>query len=468
MHVIREYRTIRKIDGSLVLIENVEGAVYGELAEIELQNGEIRRLEVIEVNGGAVVAQLFGSAAGINPGRSKVRFLGHPPELAVSPDILGRVFDGMGNPADGGPEILAELFIDINGAPVNPAARDFPDASIHTGISAIDGMNTLLRGQALPVFSSPGLPHARLMAQVARQAEISCRAEKLALVFGLVGTPFDETEYFLQEFRRAGIVGRTVVFSAPADRPAMERYFAPRTALTAAEYLAFEKDMDVLVILTDMSNYADALREISASRGEIPGGRGYPVSMHGDLASIYGRAGCRLGYSGSITLMPVLTVPEDDKTHPVADMTRHIADGQIVLSRDLHRKGIFPPVDVAASRSRPALGGAETVPPENVNRLCAAYRSGREVGEFISLFGKGSLDRAGLEYSKFADQFETLYVAQGSDENRSRDETRELTEQLISSLPANKPGATAWEHGEIPSETPDDIEVNGFEHDSEF
>ena len=347
--MIREYKTIQEIASPLMIVKNVEGVTYDELAEIELPNGEVRRCKVLEVEDDHAVVQLFESAQGINLAQSKVRFLGHPLQLGVSEDMLGRVFNGMGEPIDGGPAILAEEHRDINGLPMNPAARAYPAEFIQTGVSTIDGLNTLVRGQKLPIFSASGLPHAALAAQIARQAKVLGDNENFAVVFAAIGITFEESEYFIQEFRRTGAIDRTVLFTNLANAPAVERNATPRMALTAAEYLAFEKDMQVLVILTDITNYAEALREVSAAKKEVPGRRGYPGYLYTDLATLYERAGRRIGKSGSITMIPILTMPEDDKTHPIPDLTGYITEGQIILSRDLYRKGINPPVDVLPS-----------------------------------------------------------------------------------------------------------------------
>ena len=348
----KEYRTIQEVAGPLMLVQGVEGVTYDELGEIELANGETRRCKVLEVNGTDAMVQLFESSTGINLSNSKVRFLGRSMELGASEDMLGRVFDGMGRPIDGGPEILPDKRLDINGLPMNPAARSYPNEFIQTGISAIDGLNTLVRGQKLPIFSASGLPHAQLAAQIARQAKVRGKDEKFAVVFAAMGITFEESNFFVESFRETGALDRTVLFVNLANDPAVERIATPRMALTAAEYLAFEKDMHVLVILTDITNYADALREISAARKEVPGRRGYPGYMYTDLAQMYERAGRQKGKEGSITMIPILTMPEDDKTHPIPDLTGYITEGQIILSRELYRKGINPPIDVLPSLSR--------------------------------------------------------------------------------------------------------------------
>ena len=442
--MIKEYRTIKEINGPLMMIENVEGVTYDELAELELPNGEIRHCKVLEVSGSTAVVQLFENSAGINLAQSKIRFLGHPMELAVSSDMLGRVFNGMGHPIDGGPELLAEARLDINGLPMNPAARDYPNEFIQTGISTIDGLNTLVRGQKLPIFSGSGLPHAQLAAQIARQAKVLGDEEaNFAVVFAAIGITFEESEYFVNEFRRTGAIDRTVLFSNLADNPAVERIATPRMALTAAEYLAFEKDMHVLVILTDITNYAEALREVSAARKEVPGRRGYPGYLYTDLATMYERAGRRRGKKGSITMIPILTMPEDDKTHPIPDLTGYITEGQIILSRDLFRKGINPPVDVLPSLSRlkdKGIGEGKTREDHagTLNQLFAAYSSGKDAKELATILGDSALSPTDLLYSKFADEFEKRYVSQGTETNRSIIETLDLGWELLSILPVTE------------------------------
>ncbi len=438
--MIKEYKTIREVASPLMLVQNVEGVTYDELAEIELPNGETRRCKVLEVDGSNAVVQLFESAAGINLAETKVRFLGHPLELAVSEDMLGRVFNGMGEPIDGGPEILAEAHLDINGLAMNPAARAYPAEFIQTGVSTIDGLNTLVRGQKLPIFSCSGLPHAALAAQVARQAKVLGTESNFAVVFAAIGITFEESEYFVQEFRRTGAIDRTVLFTNLANDPAVERIATPRMALTAAEYLAFEKDMHVLVILTDITNYAEALREISAAKKEVPGRRGYPGYMYTDLATMYERAGRRLGKAGSITMIPILTMPEDDKTHPIPDLTGYITEGQIILSRDLHRKGIVPPVDVLPSLSRlkdKGIGAGKTREDHSgtMNQLFAAYARGKDAKELMTILGEAALSDTDKLYAKFAEEFEQRYVSQGNETNRSIEETLELGWELLSILP---------------------------------
>ena len=438
--MIREYKTIQEIASPLMIVKNVEGVTYDELAEIELPNGEVRRCKVLEVEDDHAVVQLFESAQGIHLAQSKVRFLGHPLQLGVSEDMLGRVFNGMGEPIDGGPAILAEEHRDINGLPMNPAARAYPAEFIQTGVSTIDGLNTLVRGQKLPIFSASGLPHAALAAQIARQAKVLGDNENFAVVFAAIGITFEESEYFIQEFRRTGAIDRTVVFSNLANDPAVERIATPRMALTAAEYLAFEKDMQVLVILTDITNYAEALREVSAAKKEVPGRRGYPGYLYTDLATLYERAGRRIGKSGSITMIPILTMPEDDKTHPIPDLTGYITEGQIILSRDLYRKGIIPPVDVLPSLSRlkdKGIGEGKTREDHSgtMNQLFAAYARGKDAKELMTILGEAALSDDDKQFAKFADAFEQRYVNQGNNTNRSIEDTLNLGWELLSLLP---------------------------------
>ena len=441
--MIKEYKTIKEIASPLMIVDGVENVTYDELGELELSNGQVRRCKVLEVEGRKAVVQLFESAQGINLAETKVRFLGHPQQLAVSEDMLGRVCNGMGNPIDGGPEILADAHMDINGLPMNPAARAYPAEFIQTGVSAIDGLNTLVRGQKLPIFSGSGLPHAALAAQIARQARVLGDNETFAVVFAAIGITFEESEYFVSEFRRTGAIERTVVFSNLANDPAVERIATPRMALTAAEYLAFEKDMQVLVILTDITNYAEALREVSAAKKEVPGRRGYPGYLYTDLATMYERAGRRQGKKGSITMLPILTMPEDDKTHPIPDLTGYITEGQIILSRELHRKGIVPPVDVLPSLSRlkdKGIGTGKTREDHagTMNQLFAAYSRGKDAKELMTILGEAALSEDDKLYARFAEEFEKVYVGQGNSTNRSIEETLNIGWDLLSILPVRE------------------------------
>ena len=441
--MIKEYKTIRQVANPLMVVEGVEGVTFDELVEIELPSGEKRRGKVLEVNGSKAVVQLFELAQGINLANSKVRFLGHPLELAVSEDMLGRVFNGMGQPIDGGPDILAEAHLDINGLPMNPAARAYPAEFIQTGISAIDGLNTLVRGQKLPIFSGSGLPHAQLAAQIARQAKVLGDNETFAVVFAAIGITFEESEFFIRDFRATGAIDRTVVFSNLANDPAVERIATPRMALTCAEYLAFEKGMQVLVILTDITNYAEALREVSAAKKEVPGRRGYPGYMYSDLATLYERAGRRQGKNGSITMIPILTMPEDDKTHPIPDLTGYITEGQIILSRELYRKGLVPPVDVLPSLSRlkdKGIGEGKTREDHagTMNQLFAAYSRGKDAKELMTILGEAALSEDDRQFAKFADAFEQTYVSQGNTTDRSIIETLEIGWDLLKMLPRSE------------------------------
>lgn len=439
----KEYRTIEEVAGPLMLVRGVEDVNYNDLGEIILQSGEKRRCKVLEIDGKNAMVQLFEPSTGINLSTSKVRFLGRSMELGVSSDMLGRVFDGLGRPIDGGPEILPEERIDINGLPMNPAARNYPEEFIQTGISAIDGLNTLVRGQKLPIFSASGLPHAQLAAQIARQAKVRGADEKFAVVFAAMGITFEESNFFVESFRETGAIDRTVMFVNLANDPAVERIATPRMALTAAEYLAFQKDMHVLVILTDITNYADALREVSAARKEVPGRRGYPGYMYTDLATLYERAGRQRGKKGSITMIPILTMPEDDKTHPIPDLTGYITEGQIILSRELYRKNVMPPIDVLPSLSRlkdKGIGNGKTRADhaDTMNQLFAAYARGKEAKELMVILGEAALTEIDRKYAEFADKFENRYVSQGYRTNREIEETLEIGWELLSILPRSE------------------------------
>lgn len=438
--MLKEYKSIKEIVGPLMLVSGVEGVKYDELVEISGQDGSVRRGKVLEVNGDNALVQLFEGSQGIQMSTSKARFLGRSLELGVSEDMLGRVFDGLGNPKDGGAAIIPEKRIDINGQPINPAARDYPDEFIQTGVSAIDGLNTLVRGQKLPVFSASGLPHAKLAAQIARQAKVLGKDSKFAVVFAAIGITYEEAEYFMQDFRRTGAIERAVMFVNLANDPAVERIATPRMALTAAEYLAFEKDMHVLVIMTDITNYCEALREVSAARKEVPGRRGYPGYLYTDLATIYERAGRIKGKGGSITQIPILTMPEDDKTHPIPDLTGYITEGQIILSRELYKKGINPPIDVLPSLSRlknKGIGKNKTREdhPDSMNQLFAAYAHGKEAKELSAILGDAALTPVDRKYAEFAEAFEERYVNQGFNENRSIEDTLQIGWELLTILP---------------------------------
>ena len=441
--MIKEYKTISEVAGPLMLVKDVENVTYDELGEIVLPSGETRLCKVLEINGNDALVQLFESAAGINLKESSVKFLGHGTQLAVSPEMLGRVFDGMGRAADGGPEIIPEKKLDINGLPMNPAARDYPAEFIQTGVSAIDGLNTLVRGQKLPIFSASGLPHADLAAQIARQAKVIGGESNCAVVFAAIGITYEEADFFASDFRRTGAIDRTVMFMNLASDPAVERIATPRMALTAAEYLAFDLGMHVLVILTDITNYAEALREVSAARKEVPGRRGYPGYLYTDLATMYERAGRKRDQEGSITMIPILTMPEEDKTHPIPDLTGYITEGQIILSRELYRKGVQPPIDVLPSLSRlkdKGIGKGKTREDhaDTMNQLFAAYARGKECLELMTILGEAALTDIDLMYAKFSQEFEKQYVSQGYEKDRTIEETLNLGWELLKMLPKSE------------------------------
>jgi len=438
--MIKEYRTIQEVAGPLMMVTGVEGVKFDELGEIELSSGELRRCRVLEVNGDTVLVQLFESSAGINLADSKVRFLGKSLDFGVSTDILGRVFNGMGRPIDGGPNIIPDKRLDINGSPINPSARNYPSEFIQTGVSAIDGLNTLVRGQKLPIFSGAGLPHANLAVQIARQAKVRGTDSKFAVVFAAVGITFEDADFFISDFKETGAIDRSVVFVNLANDPAVERICTPRMALTAAEYLAYEQDMHVLVIITDITNYAEALREVSAAKKEVPGRRGYPGYLYTDLATMYERAGRIKGKEGSITMIPILTMPEDDKTHPIPDLTGYITEGQIILSRELYKKGIEPPIDVLPSLSRlkdKGIGKDKTREDhaDTMNQLFSAYSRGKDAKELMAILGESALSEIDLLYAKFADEFEKEYVSQGFKTDRTIEGTLETGWNLLAKLP---------------------------------
>ena len=441
--MLKEYKTIREVVGPLMLVEGVLGVKYDELVEICQDNGETRKGKVLEVNRDKALVQLFEPSQGLKISTAKARFLGRSLSLNVSEDMLGRVFDGMGNPKDGGSPIIPEMRLDVNGRPINPAMRDYPNEFIQTGISAIDGLNTLVRGQKLPVFSASGLPHSELAAQIARQAKVLGTDSKFAVVFAAVGITFEEAEFFINDFRKTGAIERAVLFINLANDPAVERIATPRMALTAAEYLAFEKGMHVLVITTDITNYAEALREVSAARKEVPGRRGYPGYLYTDLASMYERAGRIKGKEGSITQIPVLTMPEDDKTHPIPDLTGYIAEGQIILSRELYKKGVTPPIDVLPSLSRlkdKGIGSGKTREDhaDTMNQLFSAYAQGKEAKELSAILGESALSDVDKKFARFAEEFEKRYVSQGFDTDRSIEETLDMGWELLKLLPKSE------------------------------
>lgn len=434
------YKTIEEVAGPLMLVKSVENVAYDEIGNVVLQNGKTRRCRVLEVDGENVLVQLFEGSTGINLSNSKVSFTGRQMELSLSEDILGRAFDGLGRSVDDTGDIIGECRRNINASPINPVCRKYPDEFIQTGISAIDGLNTLVRGQKLPIFSSSGLPHAKIASQIARQACVKEKNEKFAVVFAAIGITFEEANYFIHTFRENGSLDRTVLYLNLASDPAIERIATPKTALCAAEYLAFEKDMHVLVIMTDITNYADALREVSASRKEVPGRRGYPGYMYTDFASIYERAGRIENKSGSVTMIPILTMPEDDKTHPIPDLTGYITEGQIILSRELYRKGIYPPIDVLSSLSRlkdKGIGKGKTREDHSntMNQLFSAYARGKDALELSVILGESALSETDLLYASFAKKFEEKYISQAYETNRSIEETLNIGWEVLRTLP---------------------------------
>ena len=438
--ITREYRTVKQVVGPLILVDGVEGVTYGELTDIKQDDGTVRRGRVLEVSGDRAMVQVFEGTSGLAPEEVRVKFLGKGIELGVSPDILGRVFDGFGRPIDDGPQIIPEKWLNINGSPMNPYARDYPNEFIQTGISTIDLLNTLVRGQKLPIFSASGLPHSRLAAQIARQATVRKSGEKFAVIFAAMGITFEESEFFIADFRRTGALERAVLFMNLADDPPIERIAVPRMALTAAEYLAYEKGMHVLVILTDLTNYCEALREISAARKEVPGRRGYPGYLYTDLSTLYERAGRIKGKDGSITQIPVLTMPEDDKTHPIPDLTGYITEGQVIISRPIHTQGIYPPVDVLPSLSRlkdKGIGKGKTREDhaDVMNQLYSAYARGKNAKELAVVLGESALSETDLLFVKFADAFEAKFVTQGEDENRTIEESLAIGWDLLAMIP---------------------------------
>jgi len=438
--MLKEYLTVSSVAGPLVVVEKTTEVKYAELAEVRFSDGSLRRGKVLEVSRDKALVQMFEGTIGMDVSTAKVRFLGRTQELGVSPDLVGRVFDGAGRPRDNGPQIIAAKRMDINGNPINPSSRAYPSEFIQTGISTIDGMNPLVRGQKLPLFSAAGLPHARLTAQIARQAKVAGTKEGFAVVFGAMGITFEEADFFMRDFRETGAIERSVLFVNLANDPAIERISTPRLALTCAEYLAFDLDMHVLVILIDMTFYCESLREISAARKEIPGRRGYPGYLYTDLATLYERAGRIKGKAGSITLLPVLTMPEDDKTHPIPDLTGYITEGQIIVSRELHRKGIYPPVDVLPSLSRlkdKGIGRDKTREDHSdvLNQLFACYAKGKEARELAVILGEAALSDLDKLYLAFADAFENKFVRQKESEDRSITDTLDIGWELLNSIP---------------------------------
>ncbi len=443
MMLPKEYTTVSNLSGPLMVVEKIIDVRFDELVEIRLQSGERRKGRVLEISEDQALVQVYEGTTGIDADNTKVRFLGDVLKLPVSKDMLGRIFNGRGTPIDGGANIIPETALDVNGNPINPYSRDYPSEFIQTGISTIDGMNPLVRGQKLPIFSGSGMPHSRMAAQIARQATVISGHTAFAVVFAAMGITFEEASFFMEDFRKTGALERTVMFINLADDPAIERISTPRLALTCAEYLAFEHDMHVLVILTDLTNYCEALREVSAARKEVPGRRGYPGYLYTDLATMYERAGRLRGKDGSITQFPILTMPEDDKTHPIPDLTGYITEGQIILNRGLHRKGIYPPVDVMPSLSRlkdKGIGKGKTREDhaDLMNQLFAAYSRGKDAKELAVILGEGALTDEDKAFAKFADAFEDRYVRQGEYENRTIEETLHLGWELLSIIPVKE------------------------------
>lgn len=441
--MLKEYKTVSEVVGPLMAVEGIQGIKYDELVEIQMQNGEIRTGQVLEISEDKAMVQIFEGPSGINIKETKVRFQGKPLSLDVSEDMVGRIFDGMGRAIDNGPEIIPEKSLDINGQAINPVARDYPDEFIQTGISAIDHLNTLVRGQKLPVFSGSGLPHKELASQIARQATVLNNDDKFAVVFAAMGITFEEAEYFMEDFRKTGAIDRSVMFVNLADDPAIERIATPKMALTTAEYLAFEKDMHVLVIMTDMTNYCEALREISAARREVPGRRGYPGYLYTNLSTLYERAGRLVGKKGSVTQIPILSMPEDDITHPIPDLTGYITEGQIILSRELNGMGIKPPINVLPSLSRlkdKGTGEGKTRKDHapTMNQLFAAYAKGKEAKELAIILGESALSKTDKLYVEFTNRFEQEYINQGFYNNRTIQESLDLGWELLSILPKSE------------------------------
>ncbi|MBT4917734.1 V-type ATP synthase subunit B [Candidatus Peregrinibacteria bacterium] len=437
----KEYKTLKSVAGPLILVEGVEGVKYEELVEMTTAEGSVRMGRVLEVHNDTALVQMFESTQGIATEGTKAKFLGKAMEIGVSEDMLGRVFSGSGKPIDGGEAVIPEKKININGAPLNPYSRDFPNDFYQTGISTIDCLNTLVRGQKLPIFSGAGLPHSRVAAQIARQCKVRGEESNTAVIFAAMGVTFEEAEYFTNEFKKTGAINRSVMFLNTAADPVVERIATPRLALTTAEYLAFEKDMHVLVILTDLTNYCEALREVSAARKEVPGRRGYPGYLYTDLATLYERAGRVKGKKGSITQIPILTMPEDDITHPIPDLTGYITEGQIVLSRELHREGIYPPVNVLPSLSRlsPTARKITREDHEGVfGQMYAAFARGLEVRDLAVILGESALSDIDLKYLEFAKNFEQEFIKQDETDDRSIEETLDLSWKLMSALPKSE------------------------------
>lgn len=448
---MKEYKTINQIAGPLVFVSDVSGVAYNEIVEIMLPDGERRKGQVLDVSENVAIVQVFGQTTGINTKDTSVRFLGETMRIGLSTEMLGRAFNGLGEPRDKGPKIIPKEKVDINGLPINPYSRETPSEFIQTGVSTIDAMNTLVRGQKLPIFSGAGLPHNQLAVQIARQAKVRGSGEKFAVVFAAVGITHEEASFFIRDFEKTGALENAVLFLNLADDPSVERIITPRLALTTAEYLAYEQDMHVLVIITDMTNYAEALREISSARNEVPGRRGYPGYMYTDLSTIYERAGRVKGAKGSVTQLPILTMPGDDKTHPIPDLTGYITEGQIILGRDLHRKNIYPPVDVLPSLSRlmnNGIGAGKTREDHKgvSDQLYAAYATGRDLRSLSAVVGEEALSALDRRYLKLADEFEDKFVRQGAYEDREIEKTLAIAWDLLAMLPEEELKRVKKEH----------------------
>ncbi len=438
--VVKDYTSVVEVSGPLMIVDNVSNISYGEVVEIELASGERKTGQVLDAMENKAIVQVFEGTSGLDTERTKARFLGETMKISISSDMLGRIFDGAGRPIDGKPDIIPEDRRNIEGYPMNPSARDFPREFIQTGISTIDGMNTLVRGQKLPIFSCAGLPHNELAAQIARQAEVLGKEEEFAIIFAAMGITAGEYHFFRKDFERTGALERIVSFINLADDPTIERIITPRIALTTAEFLAFEKGMDILVILTDLTNYCEALREISAAREEVPGRRGYPGYLYTDLAMNYERAGRIKGRKGSITQIPILTMPGDDITHPIPDLTGYITEGQIVLTRQLHRKEIYPPIDVLPCLSRlmnQGIGKGRTREDHRdvSNQMYSMYAEGHDLRDLVAVVGEEALTDRDQKFLEFAERFESEFVNQRVNEDRSIEDTLSLGWDLLSILP---------------------------------
>jgi V/A-type H+-transporting ATPase subunit B len=435
-----EYSSIKEIAGPLMIVQGVKGIAYGELVDINTVTGEKRTGQVLEAREDIAVIQVFEGTRDLTTKGTTVRFTGETMKIGLSGEVIGRIFNGIGKPIDKGPDIIPEKMADVNGLPINPTSREFPDEFIQTGISTIDVMNTLVRGQKLPLFSEAGLPHNELAAQIARKAKVLGKGENFAVVFVAMGITFEESKFFINDFERTGAIENMVAFINLADDPAIERIITPRIALTTAEYLAFEKDMHVLVILTDMTNYAEALREIAAARNEIPGRRGYPGYMYTDLAMIYERAGKIEGKKGSVTQIPILTMPQGDISHPIPDLTGYITEGQIVVSKELHRKGIYPPINPLPSLSRlmnEGIGEGKTRDDHSgvSNQLYAGYAEGNDLRDLVAVVGEEALSDRDKKFLKFSQGFEDKFIRQGKDENRDINTSLGVGWNLFKTLP---------------------------------